>query len=274
MAGFWMIMDNVGVWLVCLLTLAVFSFLYRDNPIYKAAEHIYVGTAAGYCFYQAFRGTIYPNFVLHVVSGARQIAEGTAGAWATQWRWGAAVLGLLLLSRLVPKWSWLSRWPMALVVGAFAGLNLTGFAKANFIDQAAGTMLPLGGYMKDGGMMPFLPGAQASAPSILNNLVLIVGVVTVLTYFFFSTPRKGALGKAGIVGIWFVMLTFGATYGSIVLARISLLIGRATELERSNRAELGYPAYSSAVLVVLVIVVWRLYFFKADESDADTGKPR
>ena len=35
--------DVLGGWLVCFLTLAVFSFLWKDNPFYKLAEHIFVG---------------------------------------------------------------------------------------------------------------------------------------------------------------------------------------------------------------------------------------
>lgn len=267
MDSFWQIMDVVGVWLVCFFTLAVFSFLYRDNPIYKAVEHIYVGIAAGYYFYQAFRGTIYPNFVLHVVRGMDEIAKGNAAAWATQWRWGAAVLGILLLSRLIPSWSWLSRWPMALVVGAFAALNLTGFAKANLVDQIGGTMLPLAGRLANGSVLPWLPQAQASAPSAFNHFILIIGVVSVLTYFFFSTTRRGIVGRLGTLGIWFVMVTFGATYGSIVLARISLLIGRATNVMDYNLPKYGYPAYVCAILVVGGLLIWRWKFFRPEEEE-------
>lgn len=258
--------ETLGVWLVCFFTLAVFSFLYRDNPIYKAVEHIYVGVAAGYYFYQAFRGTIYPNFVHHIHRGFQLLAEKNPEGYAYQWRWGAAVLGLLLLTRLIPKLGWLSRWPMALVVGAFAGLNLTGFAKANFVDQVAGTMLPLASATVGPEALPFWPAAKAAAPCILNNLVLVTGVVTVLTYFFFSTRRTGLLGAMGNVGIWFVMITFGATYGSIVLARISLLIGRATTLLDVNLPKYGYPAYFCALLVVGGIIVWRLKFFKGEQE--------
>jgi hypothetical protein len=258
--------ETLGVWLVCFFTLAVLTFLYRDNPIYKAVEHIYVGAAAGYYCYQAFRGTIYPNFVLHVSRGLQALAAGNPAGWAAQWRWGAAVLGLLLFSRLIPRLSWLSRWPLALVVGSFAALNLTGFAKANFIDQIAGTMLPLAGMTAAHGSIPFWPGATAAAPSVFNHFVLVVGVVTVLTYFFFSTPRTGLLGGMGKVGIAFVMITFGATYGSIVLARISLLIGRATTLLDANLPKYGYPTYVCAVIVLVAIIVWRLRFCKPDDD--------
>ncbi len=30
------------------LTLCIFSFLYRDNPFYRFAEHLIVGISAGY----------------------------------------------------------------------------------------------------------------------------------------------------------------------------------------------------------------------------------
>lgn len=258
--------ETLGVWLVCFFTLAVFSFLYRDNPIYKAVEHIYVGVAAGYYFYQAFRGTIYPNLVLHVHKGLSELAQGQAQGWNAQWRWGAALLGLLLLSRLVPRWSWLSRWPMALIVGAFAALNLTGFAKANFIDQVAGTMLPVASWQTGTEALPFWPRTKAADPSLFNHFVLVVGVVCVLTYFFFSAPRTGLVGKMGTVGIWFVMITFGATYGSIVLGRISLLIGRATTLLDANQAKYGYPTYWCALLVVGAILVWRLKFYRGEDD--------
>jgi hypothetical protein len=45
-------------------------------------------------------------------------------------------------------------------------------------------------------------------------------------YFFFSREHKGALGATARVGITFIMVAFGASFGFTVMARISLLIGR------------------------------------------------
>jgi hypothetical protein len=263
--------EGLGIWLTCLLTLAVFSFLYRDNPVYKLAEHIYVGVAAGYYFYQAFRGTVYPNLIAHVADGIDLLQKGDPAGWNAQWRWGALVLGLLVLSRLFPKISWISRWPMALVVGAFAGLNLLGFAQANLIDQINGTFLPLGGQASGiEGTMPFLPPKHSPGEaSLLNHIILVAGVLTVLTYFFFSANRPPVLARVGQVGIAFVMLTFGATYGSIVLARISLLIGRVQTLEEANRPEYWYPPIVSAVLIIVLLAIWRTTFFRPSDEAID-----
>jgi len=43
---------TIGVWVAAILTLCVFSYLYRDNPFYKLVESIIVGVSAGYWIVQ------------------------------------------------------------------------------------------------------------------------------------------------------------------------------------------------------------------------------
>ena len=40
--------NTIGIWMGVFFTLAILSFLYKDNPIYKFAEYVYVGLSAGY----------------------------------------------------------------------------------------------------------------------------------------------------------------------------------------------------------------------------------
>ena len=40
------ITDIIGAWLAAFLTLSILSFLYKENPLFKAAEHLFVGTSA------------------------------------------------------------------------------------------------------------------------------------------------------------------------------------------------------------------------------------
>ena len=63
-----------------------------------------------------------------------------------------------------------------------------------------------------------------------NLLVILVGVVSVLIYFFFSMEHKGAVGKVSRLGIAFLMISFGASFGYTIMARLSLLIGRISFL--------------------------------------------
>ena len=39
---------TIGLWVAALCTRAIFSFLYGDNPLYKLAEAVFVGSSAGY----------------------------------------------------------------------------------------------------------------------------------------------------------------------------------------------------------------------------------
>ena len=41
-------MELLGIWIAAFLTLSIYSFLYRDNPFYRFAEHLFVGMTVGY----------------------------------------------------------------------------------------------------------------------------------------------------------------------------------------------------------------------------------
>jgi hypothetical protein len=72
----------------------------------------------------------------------------------------------------------------------------------------------------------------ASLPDSINNFLILLGVVSVLIYFFFSLEHKGVIGGVSKIGVWFLMIAFGASFGFTVMARMSLLIGRIQFLIR------------------------------------------
>ena len=55
-----------------------------------------------------------------------------------------------------------------------------------------------------------------------KNVVVVIGVLAGLVYFFFSIEHKGVVGKTARLGIWFLMVTFGAAFGYTVMGRIAL----------------------------------------------------
>jgi len=63
------------------------------------------------------------------------------------------------------------------------------------------------------------------------GILIVIGVLTGLMYFFFSKEHKGAFGAAAKVGIWVLMLGFGASFGYTVMARVSLFVQRIAFLE-------------------------------------------
>jgi hypothetical protein len=72
-------------------------------------------------------------------------------------------------------------------------------------------------------VMPLISGS--GWPDI-SALVVMVGVVCTLTYFYFSREHKGVLGKSARLGTYFLMIFFGTTFGFTVMSRMSTFIGR------------------------------------------------
>ena len=47
-----------GLWIGAALTVWLFSFAFKDNALYKLAEHLFVGIAAAYSFTIAIDGIL------------------------------------------------------------------------------------------------------------------------------------------------------------------------------------------------------------------------
>jgi hypothetical protein len=222
-------MQGVGTLVGAWLTICVLSFLFRDNPFYRFAEHLMVGLAMGYfAIYYAFQ-ILEAQWYDRLFKGDLYDSEVIFGSQAI-YRYALvipAIGGLLMLTRVFPKIGWLSRWSMALVIGIGSGIAIPWTIQANITTQLlVASKLPAR-YMT---ALWENPGATEGIPDLflweVGVPVLIVGTVCALIYFFFSVPHRGIIGKAATLGIWVLMLGFGTSFGLTVMARLSLFIGR------------------------------------------------
>lgn len=210
---------TVGLWLAAFLTLAAFSFLGGDNVFFKLSQAIIVGVSAGYTVATAFWMILIPDLLSKLI-------PNTIRAWAVpglppdqKFDWTfliPSLLCVLLLCRLLPRGGWISRWPLAFFIGITAGLKLIAYFKADFIDQINNTMLPLIATV-DGKFHPW---------NTLRNIVLLLGTLASLVYFFFSVEHRGVVRHVSRMGICVLMITFGASFGYTVMGRITLLAAR------------------------------------------------
>lgn len=196
--------ENIGIWIAAFLTLAIYSFLYADNVFYKFAEYLFVGISSGYWVARQWHNSLMPNLVDNLKIGFTEFDHHLLYIIP-------GILGVLMLMRLFPSVSWISRWSLAFVMGLSAGISITSYLQGNALAQIRGTMVPLW---------------TGDPWSSFCNLVLVVGVASGLIYFFFSVEHKGPVGVVSRLGIWFLMISFGASFGYTIMARISLLIGR------------------------------------------------
>ena len=192
----------LGIWLGALFTFAIFSFLYKDNPFYKIAEQIFVGLSAGYWFVYTIYFILIPNLF-------NPLTQDISANWIKLF---PAALGIMMLMRLIPKIEWVSRFPIALVIGTTSGVFFLRYLKSDVINQLTATIIN--------------PFQGTDWVVIIGKCLLIIGTLTGVIYFYFSKKHEGAFGVTAKIGIYFLMVSFGAAFGYTAMARISLLIGR------------------------------------------------
>ena len=199
-------MEIIGTWIAALLSLAIYSFLYKDNPFYRFAEHLLIGVSVGFLIVIAYMDTVVPKVVDPLF---------------TKHDWLVVVpvfLGLLMFGRFSQKFGWISRPSLALYIGFGAGVSIPSQMQSYILAQLKGTISPFMGINSIG--------------DGINAVLILIGLVCTLLYFYFSKKHEGLLGIGAKTGIYFLMIFFGATFGFTVMARISLLIGRVGFLLR------------------------------------------
>ena len=242
------------LWMTCgiFLTLATFSFLYKDNPFYKFAEHLVVGVSAGFFVIMLWHGTLVPNLFQKLEDGDWYMLWLNSSEW---WYMIPAILGVLMWTRFSHKYAWVSRWPMALYIGISTGMAIP-LEMSNRVNKQLYAMM----VKIDWGN--FFGGSILSTTSGFAQILIFVGAIAALIYFFFSKEHKGIFGGFATFGIWILMVGFGASFGFTVMARISLFINRMQDTKdwgvaAFNNAEVANPSYGPG----FQIVFWALVLF-------------
>ncbi len=231
----------LGAWVATGLTLFIFSFLYKDNPLFKIAEHLYVGVSLGYTIVKA-----YDTVVMTLI--VRPILD--KGEWSLLI---PVAIGTLMLARYVPKAAWLSRYAFAFIVGVGAGLAIPRTISSFILKQIEDTVRPLITAAPGDGVAFSM--TLLNPASNLNAIIILFGVVSVLFYFFFSVEHTGAGKVVARAGIFFLMISFGAAFGYTVMARMSLLIGRLTDLIQFSDSTYGSPTIWLLALTIIILAV-------------------
>ena len=216
--------DFIGLTLGALLTLGVFSFLYRENKISRICEHIFLGVSGALAIVVVWEQVLLLKWWQPMYKGFAGL-----GSHRTLASVGLIVAGLLaimlgacwyfIFSR---KYMWLARLVMGVVIGATAGLSFKLTFEAQMPQITESVKRSLYAVKPDGaGIQRFDPS------STINNIVFVAILLSVMVYFFFSFEQKStAVRGVSRFGRWCLMITFGTYFGNTVMARMSLFIER------------------------------------------------
>lgn len=196
--------ELIGTWIGAFLTLCIFSFLYKDNPFFRFAESLFAGVSLGYYIGMVTTNTLVPNLFTPLFGDFSNNAKLLI----------PLLVGLNLYTRYIPKIAWMARISLAVYIAYFVGINMMQKLHGEIVPQVGSTIMhPWGG-----AITPF------------DNIIIIIGVLAVLIYFYFSIEHRGTVGAISRLGVWYLMLGFGAAFGYTVMGRVSLLIGRMNYL--------------------------------------------
>lgn len=172
----------------------LYTFLFRESRFYRIAEHIYIGASAGHVFVMGLT-FIFLGLISRISKGDMLYVV-------------PLIAGILMFSTFSKRRYWLSRYAVAVLVGSGTGLALRGTPAAQILAQLDPTVAIIG---KD-------------TSTTLNNIVVLIAVVTAITYFIFTREQKGLLRVSSKLGRYFMLVAFGASYGGTVMTRLAVFI--------------------------------------------------
>ena len=192
-----MTLDIVGLLLGATLTLLILSYLLGDNPLYRLALHLFIGTLVGYSFGVALL------FIWEV---------GTRLAGDERVLVIPLILGIWLLIKAFPRYAYAGNFSVAYLIGVGAAVALSG--------AITGTIIP-----------------QVGASGRNGLLVLVGTVCTLTAFTFTVWNRQGVWGHwdrvirvMAVIGRLFLVVAFAAAFAGALTTALSLLIGRVQYL--------------------------------------------
>jgi len=196
------IITEIGLWIAAFLTIACISIAYRDNPIFKFAEHTYVGAAIGYSFAAALRNI--------KVYGIDYLYPTLKDPWYII----PLIIGVTMYFRYHRTLYWIFRYGIAIVVGVSVTAAFVRSIEADVLAQLAATVS--------------LDLKVGTVVDVLGKVSLWIALITALYYFIFTFPRlhTGSLTYIPRIGKLLMMLTFGYAFANTVVSRVDLFVGR------------------------------------------------
>ncbi len=211
-------------WIAAVCTLAIYSFLYRENAFYRTFEHALLGCAAGMGCAVILRQQLVEQWLLPMLAAFK--------AWMTTGMNPDVLSGVLLIIpgivglmwyfQYSKNYFWISRITFCITLGAGVGLGFKDMFN-QLVPQITETFKPL---WVGEALVRHATLAQRIGMSF-ENLVFVLGTLSVLVYFFFVFDRRRLIIKAPAqLGRWYLMIALGAFFGNTFMTRLSALIER------------------------------------------------
>ena len=205
-----------------IFTLMIFSYVIGDNFLFRIALYIFTGVSAGYIASVAWWQVLRPNLIAPLISGSALdkalLIFPLAGIF-------------MILMKVSPRLSGISRFAMAFIVGAGAAVTIAGALRGTLIPQVEGTI----------NSIPRLGNAADLAQNfnvMVNGVAVLLGTALTLIYFHFGarTQQDGSVRRMGVIeilawlGRFFIGVTLGVVFAGVYAAALTALIERISSM--------------------------------------------
>jgi len=180
------------MYVAAILTLMIWSYLHKESILFRFAEYTFIGIASGHLFVMTVI-RLRDSVLVPLVSKSQYLLVLPV------------VLGIMLYARYYKQTEWLSRWPLAILVGVGTGLATRGMIDAQFVTQILATVTP-----KD----------------LVNGTIIALLTACSLAFFFFTREQRGLFGKLTRAGRLTMMVAMGASFGTLATTRLTLCVDR------------------------------------------------
>ncbi len=192
------------IWIGALLTLSVFSLLYKNNVVWKIAQSLFVGVSVGYVFSVWVVDVLEKRTITPLLNGDFKALV-------------PIFLGMLMLFSVSKKHSKKAFIPIAFVVSFYLVINLIFYVQTYLISQIQASFVSLIVLNKNGTL---------NLLQTINSFIKLIGIVSVSTYFYYFPKKNKKFYTARQIGSAYIMVAFGTAFGYTVLSTIVVFIDR------------------------------------------------
>ena len=211
-----------------IVTVGLFSVLYKENKFYRFCEHLFLGLAAGWAAVAVWTESLHSVWYDKMVGTVDETNKAaTGGHWIY-----AALLPVGFMSYMVfsKKHNWMARIPLGIVLGVWSGQQIQSYFDT-YGPQVRAGMKPIigtsGFLVPSSGVDPQIVATNVYWSQAISNFLFMFTLVSVLSYFLFSFDVKNKLIlKVNVMGRYLLMIGFGAIFGTTVMMRFTLVIDR------------------------------------------------
>jgi len=229
-------MADIYTWGVLILSTVTTFGLYMilsgvDSPWFAFAEHAFVGTAIGLSV------VLSTDYLLRTIFP--RIMADPMGNWPTII---SVILGLMMILRVSNSTVHYARLPITIATAGGIAVSVRATIFSGIINQIRATILPILGLQ--------------TWWELFVNLTIVLSVLFVFTYYFYTTELKGPLKQANTVGRWILYFAFGVLFAQTYMGRLGLLLGRLQEFVTPT-----YPNFIVTIIIVALMIIstWLLH---------------